>query len=92
MAFSDEVKRKNGQLKSLLFGKLYRHYKVERMRIKAEHILTRLFDTYLKTPSLLPFGHQKKIEHYGRERVICDYVAGMTDRYALQEFRRLFEP
>jgi dGTPase len=71
---------------------LYRHYKVERMRIKAERCLTQLFETYLKHPTLLPRKYLRKMDKSGRERVIADYIAGMTDRFALDEFKRLFEP
>ena len=62
------------------------------MRVKAERFLTLLFESYLRTPSLLPFSYHRKFELVGRERVICDYLAGMTDRYALDEYKRLFEP
>jgi dGTPase len=92
VAFSAETKSKNGALKSFLYRRLYHHYKVERMRIKAERFLTLLFESYSRTPSLLPFNHQEKFELYGRERVICDYIAGMTDRFALDEYKRLYEP
>lgn len=90
--FSDEMKRKNKQLKSFLYKRLYHHYKVERMRVKAERFLILLFESYLRTPSLLPLAYQRRFEFFGRERVICDYLAGMTDRYALDEYKRLFEP
>jgi dGTPase len=62
------------------------------MRVKAERCLRQLFETYLQYPSLLPRKYQDKMEREGRERVICDYIAGMTDRFAMDEFRRLFEP
>jgi dGTPase len=62
------------------------------MRVKAERFLTLLFESYRQTPSLLPLAYQRKFELAGRERVICDYLAGMTDRYALDEYKRLFEP
>ena len=51
-----------------------------------------LFENYLQNPTLLPTSYQDKYELYGRERVVCDYIAGMTDRYALDEYKRLFEP
>ena len=90
--FSPELTRKNRKLKQFLMENLYRHYKVERMRVKAERYLTQLFETYLKHPSLLPQKYLKKMDSLGNERVICDYIAGMTDRFALDEFKRLFEP
>jgi len=90
--FSPELARRNRELKRFLMENLYRHYKVERMRIKAERCLTQLFGTYLKHPTLLPKKYLKKMDRTGRERVISDYIAGMTDRFALDEFKRLFEP
>ncbi len=92
VCFSPELSRKNGELKRFLLENLYRHYKVERMRIKAERCLTQLFETYRKHPTLLPRKYLKRMELTGRERVISDYIAGMTDRFALDEFKRLFEP
>jgi dGTPase len=90
--FSTATATRNRELKGFLYKNLYRHYKVERMRIKAERFLTMLFENYLKNPSLLPRNYQDKYELYGRERVVCDYIAGMTDRYALDEYKRMFEP
>ncbi len=90
--FSPELARKNRELKLFLMENLYRHFKVERMRVKAERYLTQLFETYLKHPTLLPQKYVKKMAAVGAERVLCDYIAGMTDRFALDEFKRLFEP
>ena len=90
--FSPGTAARNRELKVFLYKNLYRHYKVERMRIKAERFLTKLFENYLQNPTLLPTSYQDKYELYGRERVVCDYIAGMTDRYALDEFKRMFEP
>ena len=90
--FSSETAARNRELKRFLYKNLYRHYKVERMRIKAERFLTKLFENYLQNPTLLPSSYQEKYEQYGRERVVCDYIAGMTDRYALDEYKRLFDP
>jgi dGTPase len=92
VALSQEMLLKNRELKIFLYKRLYHHYKVERMRVKAERFLTLLFESYRQTPSLLPLAYQRKFELAGRERVICDYLAGMTDRYALDEYKRLFEP
>jgi len=92
VSFSAETAARNRELKTFLYINLYRHYKVERMRIKAERFLTMLFENYLQNPTLLPTSYQRKYTDYGRERVVCDYIAGMTDRYALDEFKRLFEP
>jgi len=90
--FSKDTAARNKELKAFLYKNLYSHYKVERMRIKAERFLTILFENYLQNPTLLPVSYQEKYQEYGTERVICDYIAGMTDRYALDEYKRLFEP
>lgn len=92
VGFSPELAAQNRELKRFLRDKLYHHYKVERMRIKAERFLTMLFESYCASPVLLPFASQAKFAEHGRERVICDYIAGMTDRYALDEYKRLFDP
>jgi dGTPase len=90
--FSPGLVKKNRELKEFLLENLYRHFKVERMRVKAERYISSLFLTYIQYPTLLPMKYVKKMELLGRERVICDYVAGMTDRFALDEYKRLFEP
>ena len=92
VGFSPEILRKNSKLKEFLITNLYRHHKVERMRVKAERYLAQLFEAYVKHPTLLPRKYVRKMDQVGRERVICDYIAGMTDRFALDEFKRLFEP
>lgn len=92
VSFSAALQAKNRELKQFLFHHLYRHYKVERMRIKADRFLTQLFQTYCQNPTLLPRSYQQKFEGEGLERVICDYIAGMTDRFALDEYQRLFDP
>ncbi len=82
----------NKALKSFLFEKLYRHYRVIRMTSKAERVLTDLFKTYLNEPRMLPDGTRTWLDQYPLERVICNYIAGMTDRFALDEHARLFDP
>lgn len=89
---SQEMSDKNKQLKAFLYKRLYRHSKVERMRVKAERFLTLLFENYYANPTLLPERHQQRFERFGVERVICDYIASMTDRYAQDEYKRLYEP
>ncbi len=90
--FGDEVTARNLELKRFLFQNLYRHHKVDKMRVKAEIFITRLFETYLRYPNLLPPKYQSRLERFGLQRVVCDYIAGMTDRFALDEYKRLFEP
>ncbi|MBI5560354.1 MAG: deoxyguanosinetriphosphate triphosphohydrolase [Deltaproteobacteria bacterium] len=90
--FSPEMERKNNELKGFLNEKLYRHYRVLRMQDKGERILTRLFGVYMRKPELLPPHFLSEIDRVGKERLICDYTAGMTDRFALDEYKKLFDP
>lgn len=89
---SDEVGAELKELKSFLYAKLYRHYRKERQVHKAEHILTALFDAFIKRPSMMPDGARARVELVGLERAVCDYLAGMTDRFAMDEHSRLFDP
>ncbi len=89
VAFSTEIRDEQLQLKQFLRRNLYRHYKVLRMTKKAERIIADLFDAFFQEPRLLPSDHHDKAET-DRARTIADYVAGMTDRYAVREHRRLF--
>jgi len=90
--FNEDITHRNMALKRFLFQNLYRHHKVDKMRVKAEIFITRLFETYLTHPNLLPPKYQSRMERFGLQRVVCDYIAGMTDRFALDEYKRLFEP
>lgn len=92
VSLSSQMAQKNTQLKKFLYRRLYRHSKVERMRVKAERFLTLLFENYIDNPTLLPERHQQRFDQFGTERVICDYIASMTDRYAQDEYKRLYEP
>jgi dGTPase len=89
---SDEVHSELRELKKFLYTNFYYHYRVMRQVHKAEHILTNLFKAFCSRPSMMPANHQARIERVGLERAVCDYVAGMTDRFAMEEFNRLFEP
>jgi dGTPase len=92
IGYSEDMQRRNRELKDFLFSKLYRHYRVVRMQVKAEQIITALFTAYLAEPLILPDHVQKWIPARGLERTICDYIAGMTDRYAIEEHARLNDP
>ncbi|GAB4397266.1 MAG: deoxyguanosinetriphosphate triphosphohydrolase [Anaerolineales bacterium] len=92
IGFSDEMKRRNRELKDFLYNNLYRHYRVVRMAVKAERILSSLFEAYCEEPSILPPQTRSYIETRGLERAVCDYIAGMTDRYAIEEYHKLFKP
>jgi len=84
--------RMNDELKSFLYNNLYRHYRVARMSEKAQRYLREIFEAYIKEPAQLPFETQSRIKDRGLHRAVADYIAGMTDRYALQEWERLFDP
>jgi len=92
VAFGAETKRQNEQLKDFLMENLYNHYRVKRMRSKANMVIARLFNACNENPMLLPKKYQEKIKRGSRERIISDYIAGMTDRYALDEYKKLFDP
>jgi len=92
IGYSEEMQHRNRELKDFLFSKLYRHYRVVRMQVKAEHIVTDLFSAYLAEPLILPDHVQQWIPVRGLERTVCDYIAGMTDRYAIEEHARLHDP
>ena len=80
-------------LKDYLMESLYRHYRVARMSIKAKRFIRELFEVYLNDPQQLPREQLDKITRgEDKKRVVCDYIAGMTDRYALDEYKKLFDP
>jgi dGTPase len=82
----------NRELKAFLYRKLYEHPRVLRMQTKAQRVIADLFDAYLAEPRILPAPTRARLEQMPRERVVCDYIAGMTDRFALEEYARLFDP
>jgi len=92
VTFSEKMHRRNRQLKDFLYTRLYRHYRVVRMAVKAETLIGQLFEAYRKEPTVLPGHIQPRIQEIGLERTICDYIAGMTDRYAIEESQKLFDP
>jgi dGTPase len=92
IGFSEEMRRRNRELKDFLYNKMYRHYRVVRMQVKAERLVEELFNAYRNEPSTLPGQFQAFINGRGLERTICDYIAGMTDRYAIEEHQKLFNP
>ncbi len=92
IGYSEEIQRRNRELKDFLYKNLYRHYRVVRMQVKAERLISDLFNAYRSEPLMLPTSAQKFIDKRGLERTVCDYVAGMTDRYAIEEHQKLFNP
>ena len=92
VGFSAELKSQRQALRDFLMKRLYRHYRVVRMSDKARRFLRALFQTYVQRPEQLPPGSQSRLKSEGVHRVVCDYIAGMTDRYAQDEYRKFFEP
>jgi dGTPase len=92
IGWSEPFVSMNRQLKRLLFSKMYRHYRVVRMATKAEHFLSDLFEAYTAEPAILPPAAQLRVSEIGLHRAVCDYIAGMTDRFALDEHSKLFDP
>jgi dGTPase len=89
--FSDGMRKDATELKRFLYANLYRHYKVGRMRVKASRIVRELFDAFMAEPALLPPDYlDKSGDGHRQARKIADYIAGMTDRYAIREHRRLY--
>ena len=92
IGYSETMQPRNRQLKDFLFKNLYNHARVVQMAVNAEDVLTGLFKAYQKQHALLPADFQEIIKERGLERTICDYLAGMTDRFATKEHERLFGP
>lgn len=92
IAFSDEMGEKSRLLKQFLFANLYRHYQVNRMSSKARRIVQRLFSIFMTEPRLLAPEHRASSDDkFDQARKIADYIAGMTDRYAMRQYRKLYE-
>jgi dGTPase len=92
ICYSPKGEKLNRQLKDFLFSNLYRHWRVTRMHMKARRFIKELFAAYLENPAILPTSIQAEVPLKGLHRTICDYIAGMTDRFAVQEHERLFNP
>lgn len=95
--FSDEVKQQSQELKRFLRSELYAHYRVRRMSAKADKTMRLLFTAFMQDLRLLPPQYQEKIAAAGagdvaQARIVADYIAGMTDRYAIGEYGRLYDP
>ncbi len=90
--FSSSMQSKRLDLREFLLKNLYNHYRVRRMSDKAKRFIAELFNVYIDKPEQLPPGDQKRVKSYGLHRAVCDYIAGMTDRYALDEYKKLFNP
>jgi dGTPase len=92
VGYSPDMARRVKELKDFLFTNMYRNYRVVRMGDKAGRILRDLFLSYVGEPLQLPPHYQERIPRDGVHRVVCDYIAGMTDRFAMDEHAKLFDP
>ena len=99
VGFSEDMQKQTLELKRFLMTNLYRHYRVQRMTTKAERVLNALFDAFINDLRILPpdaLQHcnnlKDKIGDNGIARGVSDYIAGMTDRYAIVEYERIFNP
>ncbi len=92
VGYSEDFGVKVRALKKFLFERMYRHYRLVRMQEKAERFITAMFNAYLKEPQMLPSHVQKSLSNTSLQRAVADYIAGMTDRYALDEWQKLFDP
>jgi len=99
IGMSDAMRAANLQLKQFLFEHVYRHQRVLRMTLKARRVIVALFQAFMNEIRLMPAEHrdsalraEERTGVSGRARIVADYIAGMTDRYAILEHRRLFDP
>lgn len=92
VSFDEDFSRKKIELKQFLLREMYANYRVIRMEQKARRIIGDLFRTYSERPEQLPPHVFLRVKSVGVKRVACDYIAGMTDRYAMEEYRKLFDP
>lgn len=92
--FSDKMRQDSSELKRYLHKNLYKHYSVRRMRFKGQKVIKELFATFMTDPELLEPEYclgDKGADQAAQARLVADYIAGMTDRYAYKEYKRLFQ-
>ena len=99
IGFSETMRERHIELKRFLRKNVYRHYRVHRMTVKAARVVHELFEIFIDDPRLLPPEARELVAelegengHRGRARAVCDYIAGMTDRFAIAEHARIFDP
>ena len=92
VGYAEPTRALVAELKDFLYRNMYRHFRVVRMGDKAGRIIRDLFGSYVTEPLQLPPRYHERIDRDGLHRVVCDYIAGMTDRFAMDEHRRLFDP
>jgi dGTPase len=91
VAFSPAMARDLDRMRAFLAARVYRHPRIVRVMGDAERVVTDLFDRYRAAPDALPSEWREQAPAHAYGRYVCDFIAGMTDRYALAEHRRLFD-
>ncbi len=92
VGYSAAMALKVRQLKDFLYERMYNHYRLVRMHVKAERIIEEMFGAYLREPKMLPEKTLQRAQEQEVRQVISDYIAGMTDRFALEEWQKIFDP
>lgn len=92
VSHSEDMNTRNRALKDFLYKNMYAHFRVMRMAKRAQQFVESIFESYLAEPRQLPNEYQAQIQNKDLQRVVADYIASMTDRSALLEYRRLFDP
>ncbi len=92
VSFSPALSAQKKKLQEFLFKNVYQHYRVARMAGKAKRFLEELFIAFINNPKQLPSEYQRWVEEAGLYQAVCDYIAGMTDRFAQDEYKKLFYP
>ena len=94
VGFSEATHAELRRIRAFLHVRMYRHWAVQRMRRKARRVVEELFQTFAAAPELMPaeWNACGALDASGRARMVADYIAGMTDRFALQEHRKLTDP
>jgi dGTPase len=90
--FSNDIGKANNELKKFLRTNMYQHYRVTRISLKSQKVINELFHIYTEHPDTLPGRYREDIEKQGLIRTVTDFIAGMTDRFALEEYRKLTDP
>jgi len=91
ISFSRSMQEMRDELRIFLYNNLYCNWKVTKMSYRTKMIIRKLFRVYCNNPHMMPPKFEKTVKKWGVERAVCDYIAGMTDRYAIEEYQKLFE-
>ena len=92
IGFSDEYLEQDKILRKFLWNRMYTHNREAQKRFKMSNVVKDIFECFIENPKCMPERWYNRIEHYGLERTVIDYIAGMTDKYALKTYRALYDP